>query len=190
MESLRLFSLKGFAATAVSDIMEAAHTSKGGFYNHFATKEHLFHAVMAQARKIWRQANLHGLHDIESPLGKIKKLLENYRTRYLIDNPEIPGGCIFVTLSVELDDQFPHLAQEVDQGYIGLKRMLQRLLDQAKTLGELQPQVDTGALAELIFAVILGASVIHGSTKSPQRLALSLGAVVSYLDLVSATPSH
>jgi AcrR family transcriptional regulator len=41
-ESLKLFSLKGFLGTSIHDILEAADTSKGGFYNHFSSKEDLF----------------------------------------------------------------------------------------------------------------------------------------------------
>ena len=58
-EALRLFSLKGFLSTSIQDILTAANTSKGGLYNHFKSKEDLFFAVMAEARKIWREKNLY-----------------------------------------------------------------------------------------------------------------------------------
>ena len=54
-ESLKLFSLKGYVGTSIHDILTAANTSKGGFYNHFTSKEDLFHAVLDMARKIWRE---------------------------------------------------------------------------------------------------------------------------------------
>ena len=57
-ESLKLFSLKGFLGTSIHDILEAADTSKGGFYNHFSSKEDLFFQVIDEARKIWREKNL------------------------------------------------------------------------------------------------------------------------------------
>jgi AcrR family transcriptional regulator len=42
LESMKLFSLKGFVNTGVNEIIEAVDSSKGGFYNHFASKEDLF----------------------------------------------------------------------------------------------------------------------------------------------------
>jgi len=57
--------------------MQAASTSKGGFYNLFSNKEDLFYQVLAEAQKIWRATVLMGLTEIESPAGKIKKLLTN-----------------------------------------------------------------------------------------------------------------
>jgi len=77
-ESLKLFSLKGFLSTSMSQILEAAGTSKGGFYNHFKSKEELFFQVLDEARNIWREKNLSGLDEIENPIEKIKRFLENF----------------------------------------------------------------------------------------------------------------
>ncbi|HUV59904.1 MAG TPA: TetR/AcrR family transcriptional regulator [Desulfatiglandales bacterium] len=165
-EAIRLFSLKGFLSTSINDILEAGATSKGGFYNHFKSKEDLFFAVLSESRKIWREKTLYGLDQIKSPIEKVIKLLENYRDRYLKDTNDFPGGCIFVTLSVELDDQRPHLAHELNEGYIRLKNMINRLLDQAQEGGELRAEVDTQALTEMIFSGMLGTSVIYGMDKS------------------------
>lgn len=181
-ESLRLFSLKGFLSTSISDIMEAANTSKGGFYNHFASKEDLFFEVLREAQRIWRQRTLSGLDEIESPVGKITQLLENYRDRYLKDAENFPGGCIFVTFSVELDDQRPHLAQEVNKGFIGLKGMLKRLLDEGKELGELREDVSTSTISEMLFAGMLGASVIYGVDKSTTSLNRAINPLIEYLE--------
>jgi AcrR family transcriptional regulator len=180
-ESLRLFSLKGFLNTSVSDIMEAANTSKGGFYNHFANKEDLFYQVLDEARRIWRERVLFGLDEIESPIGKIQKLLGNYKDRYLMDGENFPGGCIFVTFSVELDDQRPHLCEEVNRGFVGLKGMLKRFLDEGKQVGELRDSVDTSAMTEMLFAGMIGASVIYGVEKSPGSLDRSINSLSDYL---------
>ena len=134
-ESLKLFSLNGFLSTSIQDILAAANTSKGGFYNHFSSKEDLFFHVLDEARKIWRQKNLHGLDEIKEPIDKIIQLLENYQNRYLLDAENFPGGCIFITFAVELGDSRPHLSQEVQKGFTGLKAMLNRLLRQWQSIG-------------------------------------------------------
>ena len=183
-ESLRQFSTKGFLNTSISDILEAVGTSKGGLYNHFKNKEALFFAALSEARKIWRQRNLDGLKELERPVEKIKKLLENYRDRYLADSENFPGGCIFVTLAVELNDQRPHLAREMNQGFLTFKGMLKRLLDQEHTAGNLKNGVDTQRVAEMIFSGILGASVMYISDKSPITLDRNIRALTEYLDMI------
>ncbi len=181
-ESLKLFSLKGFLSTSIHDVLAAANTSKGGFYNHFQSKEDLFFAVLAEAKKIWRQKNLFGLEKIEKPVEKIKKLLENYRDRYLKDTKNFPGGCIFVTLSVELDDQRPHLSRELNKGFSGFKAMIKRILDQGKASGQLAEEINTEALTEMLFAGMMGASVIYGTEKSTRCLDHSIDSLIEYLD--------
>ena len=189
-ESLKLFSLKGFLSTSLQDILEAAHTSKGGFYNHFGSKEDLFLAVLSKAQRIWRERNLTDLDEVYSPVNKIKKLLENYRDKYLKDAENFPGGCIFVTLSVELDDQRPHLSQEINKGFAGFREMLKDLLDQGKEAGELNQKEDTGALAEMIFSGMLGASVLYGTQKSATVLDQSINSLIEYIERLCAGKSQ
>ncbi len=184
-ESLRQFSTKGFMSTSISDILESVGTSKGGLYNHFKSKEELFFAALSEARKIWRQRNLAGLDQLARPIDKIKKLLENYRDHYLADSENFPGGCIFVTLAVELNDQQPHLAKEVNEGFERFKGMIKRLLDQEKEGGNLKNGIDTGMVAEMIFSGILGACVAHTSDKSRENLDRNIKGLIAFLTMIS-----
>lgn len=181
-ESLKLFSLKGFLSTSLHDIIKAADTSKGGFYNHFSSKENLFYEVLDEARKIWRERNLMGLAETESSVDKVKLLLKNYKDRYLKDADNFPGGCVFITLAVELSDQRPHLSKEIEKGFSGLKNMIKRFLDQGKQSGELKEDVNTGMITEIIFNSILGASVSFSANKSTESLDKSVNSLIDYIE--------
>jgi AcrR family transcriptional regulator len=184
-ESLKLFSLKGFLSTSTQDIMREAKTSKGGLYNHFKSKDDIFFAVLEEARKIWRQKNLQGLDKIAKPVEKVKKFLENYRDRYLKDHETFPGGCVFVTLSVELDDQNAIFSKALNEGFVKLKAMIKRLLDQGKESGEIRKDANTEFVTEMIFSAMLGASVLYGTEKSVTGLNRCIKALISYLDSLS-----
>ena len=181
-EAMKLFSLKGYMNTGVNEIIDAVGSSKGGFYNHFASKEELFYEALHQAQKMWRERVLDGLNELESPLEKVIRILENYRDQYLKDGENFPGGCIFITFSVELDDQNPELMQEVNKGFVGLKNMLKRLLEEAKEIGELNQNVNTNRLTEMIFSGMIGSSVLFGVEKSTVILDRSINALVDYLN--------
>ncbi len=180
-EAQRLFSLTGFLNTGIKDIIEAAGTSKGGFYNHFASKEELFFEVLTESQKIWRNRVLFKISDIESPTEKIIQMLTNYKDRYLQDNDNFPGGCIFVTFSVELDDTRPHLMREVNKGFVGLKDMLKRWLEEGKKSGELREDVNTNRATEMIFSGMIGTSVLYGVDKSTTSLDRSINSLIDYL---------
>jgi TetR/AcrR family transcriptional repressor of nem operon len=180
-ESLKLFTLKGYLSTSINDVLQAAGASKGGLYNHFRSKEELFAAVLSKARKIWRERNLHGLAHIQSPVGRLLKLLENYRDRYLKDHENFPGGCIFVNLAVELADERPHLARELNEGFRRLKAMFKRLLEEAKERGEVRGDLSTDQATELLFSGMLGASLVYGVDKSEENLNRTINALMDFL---------
>jgi len=180
-ESLKLFSLKGFISTSLQDILSAAKTSKGGFYNHFSSKEALFYQVLDEARIIWRDRNLDGLDLTDQHLDKVIRLLHNYKDRYLLDAEKFPGGCIFIMFAVELGDQRPHLSEEVQKGFVGLKSMIKRMLDKAGEAGELKETVNTREMSEIIFNSMLGASVSFSTDKSVEKLDASINAIIVFL---------
>jgi len=181
-ESLKLFSLKGFLSTSIQDILSAANTSKGGFYNHFSSKEDLFFQVLDEARKIWRERNLWGLDDINQPIDKLIRLLENYKDRYLLDAENFPGGCIFIMFAVELGDSRPHLSREVQKGFKGLKAMLKRILENGQQSTVEYNGLNTSTITEIIFTGMLGASVNYSVDKSHEALDESINSLIDYLD--------
>ena len=181
-ESLKLFSLNGYTSTSLLDIISAAQTSKGGFYNHFASKEDLFFQVLDESRKIWRERNFNGLAEKESSLEKIKKLLANYRDRYLLDAENFPGGCIFIMFAVELGDSRPHLSREVQKGFVGLKAMIKRFLEDGKDSGEFSNGINTDTITEILFNGMLGASVNYSVDKSAETLNHSIDSLIEYVD--------
>ena len=187
-ESLRLFSLKGFTSTSIQDILAAANTSKGGFYNHFSSKEDLFYQVLDEARRIWRERNLSGLKQAESFLDKVSLLLRNYKDLYLKDADNFPGGCVFITLAVELSDQIPHLSKEIEKGFIGLKSLYKRFLDEGKESGELNGNANTDAITEMIFNSMLGASVVFNANKSAAGLDKSVNSLIEYVQQLKQAP--
>ncbi len=184
-EALKLFSLKGYMNTSVEEIIGRASSSKGGFYNHFKTKDELFGAVLSHARRIWRQRVLDGLDSAPGPLEKLVRILENYRDRYLTDTENVPGGCIFVTLSVELDGQRSEFAADLAEGFAHTRRLLNRLLDEAKKAGQLREDVNTLSASELLFAGMLGSSVLYGLNGCPEPMGCPIEALIEYLSTLT-----
>lgn len=188
-EAQKLFSLNGFLSTGINDIIAASNTSKGGFYNHFTSKEELFHEVLAESQRLWREKVLHGTADINSPLEKIIQILTNYKELYLKDADNFPGGCIFITFSVELDDTHPHLVKEVTKGFEGFRLLLKGLLEEAIQLRELPGDLNPDLVSEMLFSGMLGASVLYGVEKSAFTLDQSIGTMIDYLNYLRSQVS-
>jgi hypothetical protein len=75
--------------------------------------------------------------------------------------------------------------QEVNKGFIGLKNMLKRYLEEAKERGELKKSVNVHNATEMIFSGMLGTSVLFGVEKSTITLDSSINALIDYLNEVS-----
>jgi TetR/AcrR family transcriptional regulator, transcriptional repressor for nem operon len=181
-ESMKLFSLNGFVGTSIDDILSASNSSKGGFYNHFKSKEDLFLEVLDEARKIWRDRNLKGLSQNQDALTNIKKLLINFRDVYLKNSESFPGGCIFIILMVEVKNQRPHLSKEIKKGFVGLKNMIKRYLEEAKDSGQLKNGADTGEMSEILFNGMLGAAVSYNGKDSDSALDAAINSMIKYVE--------
>lgn len=105
---------------------------------------------------------------------KIEKLLENYRDNYLTDSENLPGGCIFVNLAVELGDDHPELCKEINEGFSRLKGMIKRLLSE-----ELKGDLDD--IVEVIFSGLIGACVLYSANRSKEALDKNISALIVYL---------
>ncbi len=189
-ESLKLISLKGYFSTSLHDILQASGASKGGFYNHFSSKDDLFYQVLEKARKIWREKNLSGLDQVETSVGKIEHLLNNYKDHYLKDSNNFPGGCIFITLSVELNDQSPVLFSEINKGFVGLKKMIRRFLKQGIMDKSIKNNIEVDMAVEVLFNGMLGASVCFGANKSAVDLDKAIGALQDFLSSLKTVELH
>ena len=181
-ESMKLFSLNGFLGTSIDDILRASNSSKGGFYNHFKSKEDLFLEVLDEARKIWRDRNLKGLSQNQDALTNIKKLLINFRDVYLKNSDSFPGGCIFIILMVEVKNQRPHLSKEIKKGFVGLKNMIKRYLEEAKDSGQLKSGADTDEMSEILFNGMLGAAVSYNGKDSDSALDAAINSLIKYVE--------
>jgi hypothetical protein len=116
--------------------------------------------------------------------------LKNYKDRYLKDADNFPGGCVFITLSAELNHQRPQLSKELEKGFIGLNGMLKRLLEQGKESGELIKAVNTDTVTEILFSGMLGASLSFGVNKSKKSLDKSINALIEYLEQLQQSDQY
>jgi len=180
-ETMKLVSLKGFHDTSINDILNATHLSKGAFYNYFKSKEDIFEAVIRQAQKVWRFQMLHNVNNQPHEIDKVKKIIMNFKNRYLKDDVNFPGGCLFVTLAVELNDDFPHYS-ELAKAFKQASNLTANLLERAKEKGEIRSDVSTEEIASMIFASIVGTSVINSANKSNALLNTHINAMIKYLE--------
>ena len=108
-----LFRTKGIDGTSVSDVMEAAGLTHGGFYRHFDSKEELLNESI---NKAFNHITTNLRENIDN-LGA-KKAIVNYVDKYLsMGHVETPGiGCPMAALGSEAKQNSSQFKENLTKG--------------------------------------------------------------------------
>ncbi len=101
-EALTIASRVGFTGLTIGQLAEQTGMSKSGLFAHFQSKEQLQLQTLAHARRKFVDTTIRPALAVSRGEKRVQELFE----RWVIWESEVlPGGCIFVTGSVEFDDQ-------------------------------------------------------------------------------------
>ena len=74
----RLFTRKGYGATATEEIVRAAKVTRGALYHHFSDKEELFRAVFEVTEAQMLERVLEAAADVSSPLAQLQVAIDAF----------------------------------------------------------------------------------------------------------------
>jgi TetR/AcrR family transcriptional regulator, transcriptional repressor for nem operon len=180
-ESLKLFSIKGYYHTSIQDILEATHLTKGGLYGHFKNKEAIWQASYDQAAQMWKSIVLKNLENMEDPLERIEKALDN-DLRYYLGGDVFPGGCFFLNMLVELSGQSKTMADCTLKGMMGFSKVLTQWLKEAHQKKMLKPDFDCDEVSKFIIVSISGCAALYASSHDSQIWKLTLSQLKQYIN--------
>jgi TetR/AcrR family transcriptional repressor of nem operon len=133
--SLNLLHSKGFNATSVQDITDAAGVPKGSFYNHFASKDALGMEVL---RRYSEQAAELGdvLHN--SALPPLARL-QQYFEALIASNAknEFNCGCLLGNFSTELSNQIPAARHALHKEFADWTDMMAGVIAEGQRTGSI-----------------------------------------------------
>jgi AcrR family transcriptional regulator len=165
----RLFAERGFEATSIDDIAEAAGVAKGAVYHHFASKEALFAEVLEGVQAELASAEAApGFLPPSDPVQLIALGVLHYllaasepaaRRILLIDGPAVIGWREW---------------REIDDRYFGAgtRAVLRRVL------GESAAEREVDILAHLLMGAVMEAALICATADDPRLAAHELSSAV------------
>jgi TetR/AcrR family transcriptional regulator, transcriptional repressor for nem operon len=139
---------KGFNATSVQDITDAAGAPKGSFYNHFESKE----ALAAEAVRRYRDKGRERLIILQErklrPLRRLRKYFES------LNDAAVKGGfsagCLLGNFGAELSTQSPLVREQVAEGFARWCEAIAAVIGEAQKDGSVSRALPPKALAEFI----------------------------------------
>lgn len=134
----RLFKERGFEATGVSLVMKEADLTNGAFYAHFASKEALIEAMIAEQI----QLQIENLREVPKNAAGMKAIVSSYLTTEHRDN--CGAGCP----SAALLDEIARRPGSTKDKYSD------NLLQLVDALQERLPSLDKDQARLLVFAIV------------------------------------
>jgi TetR/AcrR family transcriptional repressor of nem operon len=167
----QLFVLKGFGATRVDEICQAAKASKGSFYHCFKSKEAIGLAVFDRYyESVWARLVSGPFVTETRPERRLRGFLNHCR---ILVPDLLSGGSLLTTLAVELpanSDEFTiSIRKRTDQ----LVESLAETFDGLALPGDIQ---STNELSYIFLAMLEGAVTVARLSERPQLIEKTLSA--------------
>jgi TetR/AcrR family transcriptional repressor of nem operon len=166
-----LILARGFSAVGLSEILGKAEVPKGSFYHYFRSKEGFGVALLERYFQDY-DARLSGLFAAEPRLGR--QIVLEYFKNWL--ETQVASGshhsCLAVKLAAEVCDLSEPMRVELSAGMNRIVAYLAAAIREAQADGSLKQQVDAEQLAESLYAMWVGASLLaraNGSNAPLER---------------------
>jgi len=156
----RLFWIKGYAATSISDLTEAMGIGSPSLYAAFGSKEELYAEALRQYGEryealVW--ANFRAAPTAREAVAAL--LMDSAAALTGSCGPNDPPGCM-VTLSAVGSEGHAELGERVRAARAAALTLVEDRLGRAVADGELAADIDISGLARLFVAVQAGMSIL------------------------------
>lgn len=183
----RLVLQRGFAGMTVDAVIEAAPTSKGSFFHHFASKDDLGRALVdryartdADALDTFLRAAEEETDDPAEQLVAFIRLFEEAAEGLTLQQP----GCLFVSFLYARDQVDPRTHQIIVESIELWRSRVSSRLRMAARFHPPAVDVDLTSLADHVFTVFEGGFILARATGDSGALGAQLAHLRRYLALL------
>lgn len=162
-----LFNIKGMAATAMSDIMEATGLSKGTIYIHFQDKQALITEAVGHNLKMYAMKIEMALQRHTTAKDKLFAFIDLLSTPL---KPVIEGGCPILNFATEADDTDPLIKDTIGRAVDWFEKKIIQIIKAGIKNGEFNADWNYREFATVMFAMLEGGHVACRVSNSNQKM--------------------
>jgi len=185
--ALRVIRAKGYSATRVEDICEAAGLTKGSFFHHFDSKE----ALALAASDYWVEGTgaLFAAAPYHEPADPVERLLAYVDLRKALLMGELPEfTCLSGTMVQEVYDTHPALREACNKSISGHAATLVPDIEEAMRLRGIKADWTAESLALYTQAAIQGAFILAKAQHGAAIAGQCIDHLRRYLELLFSQP--
>ncbi|MDR6169901.1 MULTISPECIES: TetR/AcrR family transcriptional regulator [unclassified Curtobacterium] len=168
-----LMARKGYTAVGLTEVLSEADVPKGSFYYYFSSKEAFGEALM----KSYFTDYLATMDRIASDTSKTgAEQLDEYWQRFtdLQSFDDFQGKCLVVKLAAEVSDLSEPMRLQLVDGTTGIIDHLERMITTGERDGSVTLDDDARSLAQELYEIWLGASIMAKVQRAAQPLQRAL----------------
>lgn len=158
-EATRLFWMKGYDATSISDLTAAMGIGSTSLYAAFGSKEALYAEAVDHYRETYEHLVWGGFLAAATARDAVQALLTDSAAALTGCRADIPHGCM-VALSAIGSEAHTALVELLQNARAATLQRLEARFATAVTMGDIPPATDIHALARFIQTVQTGMSIL------------------------------
>lgn len=161
-----LITHKGYSAVGIAEIVNAAGIPKGSFYYYFKSKEEFAEALLEHYFSHYLQQVDTQLSGKDSGRERLKRYFSFWKDTQGADLPE--SKCLVVKLGAEVCDQYDSMRHILANGTDKIVQKIAQCIGEGQQDGSLPTGADADELAEELYQLWLGASLM-AKIHSPEK---------------------
>jgi TetR/AcrR family transcriptional regulator, transcriptional repressor for nem operon len=186
--ALQIIRAKGYSATRIEDICEAAELTKGSFFHHFKSKEDL----ALQAAEHWSLTTgdlfaSASYHFFPDPLDRLLGYIDFRKALLRGDLPQFT--CLVGTMVQEVYDTHPPLRDACDKSISEHAARLEADITEAIQMHGIHPDWTPESLALYTQAVLQGSFILAKAKGGPDIAASCIDHLHRYVELLFTHPN-
>ena len=163
----RIMAAKGYSGVGLNEILTAAGVPKGSFYYYFGSKDAFGEALLENYFEDYL-AEMDRTFD-QPALNAAERLMKYWRLWQDTQSFEdCQGKCLAVKLGVEVADLSETMRSVLKRGTSGITGRLARVIEAGVAEGSFVIDEDPDSVAQSLYQLWVGASVMVKITRSPQ----------------------
>jgi TetR/AcrR family transcriptional repressor of nem operon len=182
-----IFNRKGFAGTALSDLMTATGLEKGGIYRHFKSKQQLAAEVFDYSWNIASHLRTESTEQVPNSVDRLHQLVRNFRERR---EGLVPGGCPLLNTAIDADNGNVFLRRKAKHALDGWLTRIADIVVQGKSSGEIRADIEPGEVAATIVSTLEGSLMISRLQRTEEAIDRGCRHLAKYLESEVRTPKN
>jgi AcrR family transcriptional regulator len=150
-EAVGIVSRVGFNALTIGGLAEQTRMSKSGLFAHFKSKEALQLETLERGRERFTDIVVRPTLAAPRGIARVRALLDHW---LVWETEALQGGCIFVTASVEFDDQPGPMHDALVRNQRDWSEFIATVAGTAITEGDFRADLDTEQFAFTLLGLI------------------------------------